>query len=407
MLAYFDCFAGISGDMTLGALIDLGVPLDWLKDQLKSIPLTNFDLALTSVHRNGIHAARVEVEASDDKTSRNFSQIRSMVEGSPLADSVKSTSLQVFRKLAQAEAHIHSCSLEQVHFHEVGGTDAIVDIVGTALGLEYMGIKKIIASPLPLGKGFVACRHGKLPVPAPATLGILEGVPVYGTEIPHELVTPTGAAIVASVAQGFGALPDMIVHAIGYGAGQRELLERPNLLRIITGSESRTAPETSEALQEDQIEIVETNIDDMNPELFGHLMDRLFEDGALDVYWIPIYMKKNRPGTMLQVLCRNERRDILIHRILSESTTLGVRYYPIRRRLLERESVEVKTTYGVIAVKRIKDPQGNIRIIPEYEVCRKIAFEQNVPLRIVYETVARETISCSLTKADPDYRHGQ
>jgi hypothetical protein len=209
------------------------------------------------------------------------------------------------------------------------------------------------------------------------------------------------------VAQGFGALPDMIVHAIGYGAGQRELLERPNLLRIITGSEPRTAPETSEALQEDQIEIVETNIDDMNPELFGHLMDRLFEDGALDVYWIPIYMKKNRPGTMLQVLCRNERRDILIHRILSETTTLGVRYYPIRRRLLERESVEVKTSYGVIAVKRIKDPQGNIRIIPEYEVCRKIALEQNVPLRIVYEKVARETISCSLTKADPDYRHGQ
>ncbi len=390
MLAYFDCFAGISGDMTLGALVDLGVPLDWLKDQLKGIPLTNFDLAMTPVQRNGMHATLVDVEASDDKISRNFSQIRSMIEDSPLADSVKSASLQVFRKLAQAEAHIHGCSLEQVHFHEVGGIDAIVDIVGSVLGLEYLGIKKITASPLPLGKGFVICRHGKLPVPAPATLGILKGVPVYGTEIPYELVTPTGAAIIASVAQGFGALPDMIVHAIGYGAGQRDLAERPNLLRIIVGTESRPVSETSAALSEDQIEIVESSIDDMNPELFGHLMDRLFEDGALDVYWIPIYMKKNRPGTMLQVLCKIEKRETLIQRILTETTTLGVRYYSSRRRLLERESVEMNTSYGVIAVKRIKDPQGNIRIVPEYEVCRKIAIERKVPLRIVYETVTRE-----------------
>lgn len=192
------------------------------------------------------------------------------------------------------------------------------------------------------------------------------------------------------MAQGFGDLPDMVVHAIGYGAGQRDLAERPNLLRIIVGSESRPVSETSEALSEDQIEIVESSIDDMNPELFGHLMDRLFEDGALDVYWIPIYMKKNRPGTMLQVLCKIEKRETLIHRILTETTTLGVRYYSSRRRLLARESVEMKTSYGVIAVKRIKDPQGNIRIIPEYEVCRKIAIEHKVPLRIVYETVARE-----------------
>ena len=227
-------------------------------------------------------------------------------------------------------------------------------------------------------------------MPAPATLRILQGVPVYGTEISHELVTPTGASIIASVAQGFGALPDMTVRAIGYGAGQRDLLERPNLLRIIVGSDSHRAPGKSEAMLEDQIEIVETSIDDMNPELFGHLMHRLFEDGALDVYWIPIYMKKNRPGTMLQVLCKIAHREKLIHRILTETTTLGVRYYPSRRRLLGRETVEVKTSYGVITAKRIQDPQGNIRIIPEYEVCREIAVEQNVPLRIVYETVARE-----------------
>lgn len=390
MLAYFDCFAGISGDMTLGALIDLGVPLDWLNAQLKRIPLSNFELTMTSVQRNGMHAAQVDVNVADDKVARNYSQIRSIIENSPLTDAVKSSSLQTFRILAQAEAHIHNCSIDQVHFHEVGGIDAIVDIVGSALGLDYLGIKHITSSALPLGKGFVNCSHGRLPVPAPATLKILQGIPVFGTEISHELVTPTGAAIIASVAQGFGALPNMTIRAIGYGAGRRDLSERPNLLRIIVGSEFHGAPEKSETMWEDQIEIVETSIDDMNPELFGHLMNRLFEDGALDVYWIPIYMKKNRPGTMLQALCKTEHREKLLHRILSETTTLGVRYYPSCRRLLRREAVAVKTIYGVIAAKRIQDPQGNIRIIPEYEVCRKLAVEQNVPLRIVYETVARE-----------------
>jgi len=390
MLAYFDCFAGISGDMTLGALIDLGVPLDWLNDQLKRIPLSNFGLAMSSVQRNGMHAMLVDVNVSEDKVARNYSQIRSIIENSPLTDTVKLKSLQAFRLLAKAEAHIHGCSIEQVHFHEVGGIDAIVDIVGSALGLEYLGIKHITASALPLGKGFVTCSHGKLPVPAPATLKILQGVPVYGTEISQELVTPTGAAIIASAAQGFGALPDMTVRAVGYGAGRRDLSERPNLLRIIVGSAPQGAPEKAQAMWEDQIEIVETSIDDMNPELFGHLMNRLFEDGALDVYWIPVYMKKNRPGTMLQMLCKIEHREKLIHRILSETTTLGVRYYPSRRRLLRRETAALKTTYGVIAAKRIQDPQGNIRIIPEYEVCRKLAVEHNVPLRVVYETVARE-----------------
>ncbi len=390
MLAYFDCFSGISGDMTLGALVDLGVPVEWLMDQLSSMPLENFDVAVTSAHRNGIHAKLVHVAAIDDKTSRNFSQIRTLIENSPLTDTVKSTSLQIFQKLAEAEARIHSCSPEEVHFHEVGGIDAVVDIVGTALGLEYLAIKKIIASPIPLGKGFVTCSHGKLPVPAPATLGILKDVPVYGTTIPHELVTPTGAAIITALAQGFGAMPDMVIKKIGYGAGQRDLADRPNLLRIIQGNVSQTATEMPEELQEDQIEIIETSIDDMNPELFGHLMERLFEDGALDVYWIPIYMKKNRPGTMLQVLCKHDRRDILIQRILSETTTLGVRYYESRRRLLWRDQLEIETSYGKIAVKRVKDPHGNIRIIPEYEVCQKIAREHDLPLRIVYDTVARE-----------------
>ena len=396
MLAYFDCFSGISGDMTLGALLDLGVPLEWLKEQLHRVPLADFDIVASPVQRHGIHAASVQVEIQDSKTSRHYSDIRDLIENSPLSDSVKSTSLAIFKRLAEAEARIHHCPVDHVHLHEVGGVDAIVDIVGTALGLDYLGIKKIVASPVPLGKGFVACSHGNLPLPAPATLGILEGVPVYGTDIPYELVTPTGAAIIRSLAQRFEPLPEMVIARIGYGAGQHDFEDRPNLLRVLLGAESESAVDLDGKLSEDQITIVETCIDDMNPELFGYLMERLFEDGALDVYWIPVYMKKNRPGTMLQVLCKIDRRETLIHRILIETTTLGVRYYPSRRRLLKRESVEVKTSYGVIAVKRIKDPQGNVRNIPEYEECRKIAIKKNIPLRVVYDTITNEASKMNL-----------
>jgi pyridinium-3,5-bisthiocarboxylic acid mononucleotide nickel chelatase len=391
MLAYFDCFYGISGDMTLAALIDLGVPLKYLEDRLNSIPLRDFDITVTQVHRSGIHAVSVSVGAYDDQTTRNFTDIRSLIMDCPLSERIKSTSIQIFKKLASAEARIHSCSTEEVHFHEVGGIDAIVDIVGAAIGLDYLGINNIIASPIPLGTGFVTCRHGKLPVPAPITLDILRGVPVYGTDIPHELVTPTGAAIIVTLAERFGTMPDMTMTGIGYGAGQRELEAGPNLLRVIIGTGSETATASPGEKLEDHITILETCIDDMNPELFGYLMDRLFADGALDVYWIPVYMKKNRPATMLQVLCHPNDKDSLIRRILSETTTLGVRYYESRRRLLWRDRFEVKTTYGDIAVKRIKDLQGNIRIVPEYEVCEKIAREQNIPLRIVYDTITRET----------------
>ncbi len=391
MLAYFDCFSGISGDMTLGALIDLGVPLKYLENRLNSILLKNFDVTVTPVHRNGISAMSVVVGMHDDRTARNFADIRSLIENSPLSERIKSTSLQIFKRLAKSEAHIHSCSIEKVHFHEVGGVDAIVDIVGTAICLDYLGIKSIIASQIPLGKGFVTCSHGKIPVPAPATLDILKGVPIYGTEIPHELVTPTGAAIIVTLAEGFGTLPDMTISGIGYGAGQRELEAGPNLLRIITGAQSETATRSPGEIQEDRISILETCIDDMNPELFGYLMDRLFADGALDVYWIPVYMKKNRPGTMLQVLCNIDDKDSLIRRILSETTTLGVRHSESRRWLLWRDRYEVKTTYGDIPVKRVKDPHGNIRIVPEYEICKKIAREQNIPLRIIYDTITRET----------------
>jgi uncharacterized protein (TIGR00299 family) protein len=390
MLAYFDCFSGISGDMTLGALIDLGVPIQWLKKSLSAIPLPDFEISATVVQRNGISANLVLVEANDDKASRNFAEIRSLIEKSALSDWVKTTSVAIFERLARAEAGIHGCALEDVHFHEIGGIDAIADIVGTALCLDYLGVKKIVASHIPLGKGFVSCRHGRLPVPVPATLAVLEGLPVYGTDIAAELVTPTGAAIIATLAESFQPIPSMRISRIGYGAGQRTHQDRPNLLRIILGTVSEEKKCLREGLAEDRISIIETNIDDMNPELFGYLMERLFEDGALDVYWIPIYMKKNRPGTMLQVLCKTERRDCLMDRILFETTSLGVRFYETRRCLLERDQLEIKTTYGIIKVKRVKDPGGNFRLVPEYEECKKIALENNIPLRVVYETITRE-----------------
>ena len=402
MLAYFDCFAGISGDMTLAALLDLGVPPEWLKDQLHRLPLADFDIAVGQVQRHGIRAASVQVEW-DKQTSRNYSDIRILIENSSLPDEIKSPSLSVFKKLAETEARIHGCPMDQVHFHEVGGVDAIVDIVGTALCIDYLGITEIVASPIPLGKGFVDCSHGRLPVPAPATLNLLEGVPVYGTNIPHEMVTPTGAAIISSLAQGFEAMPEMMIDRIGYGAGQRDFPARPNLLRIILAADSASADSYAGQLLEDSITILEACIDDMNPELFGYVMDRLFEDGALDVYWIPVYMKKNRPGTMLQVLCNDRRRDRLINRVLSETTTTGVRHYRTGRRLLRREQLEVHTSFGTIPIKRIQDPAGGDRLVPEYEVCRQIAIEQNIPLRSVYETIIRET---SLTKAGSNYRHG-
>ena len=386
MLAYFDCFSGISGDMTLGSLIDLGVPVSYLKEQLSRMPLSGLSISATSVHRSGIHARLVSVDVRDNKTHRNFAEIRSMIASSPLTEEVKATSLRVFERLAKAEGHIHSCSPEEVHFHEVGGVDAIVDIVGMALCLDYLDITDVIASGIPLGKGFVECRHGILPIPAPATLAILRGVPVYGTDIPHELVTPTGAAIITSLAQSFCPMPRMAIQRIGYGAGVRKFENQPNLLRVILG----TASEDRNEISEDRIFILECCIDDMNPEVFGFLMDRLLEEGALDVYWIPVYMKKNRPGTMLQVICKDEYRETLIHRILSETTSLGIRFYEMHRRLLWRHRLNVKTSYGTVAVKGVKDPEGKMRIVPEYEECKRIAVANKVPLRVVYETIVRE-----------------
>ncbi len=390
MLAYFDCFSGISGDMTLGALIHLGVPLPWLKESISRLPLTGFDIRVADVEYSGIRAKRVEVHADHGHHHRHYSDIRLLIENSTLPDPAKRMALAIFRRLAEAEAGVHGCLPEEVHFHEVGAVDAIVDVVGTALGFHHLGITEAISAPVPTGRGFVDCRHGRLPVPAPATAALLQGVPTVGTDIEYELTTPTGAAIVTTAAGSFGPQPAMTVSGIGYGAGRRNLDPGPNLLRIMLGEKASVQAIQEDEFKSDRIVIAETSIDNMNPEFFGFVMDRLFDAGALDVVWIPIQMKKNRPGTMLQALCTREHLSAIVHCILNETTSLGVRYYEANRYFLDRDHVTLDSSFGRIPVKRIRYARGEVRYAPEYEVCRRIALEKGVPLRTVYEIVSRE-----------------
>jgi len=390
MLAYFDCFSGISGDMTLGALLDLGVPQDLLQRQLSGLLPEEFYLEVKRVHRNGIGALSVNVICAADPKDRSYADIKALIEASDLTARVKAASAGIFKLLAEAEAGIHGCEVDAVHFHEVGATDAIVDIVGTVIGLDYLQVADVSASRLPLGTGFVNCRHGRIPVPAPATLALLKDVPVVGTDIAAELVTPTGAAILRGLSQEFGAQPCMQISRCGYGAGQRRLDPGPNLLRIVLGRRHDNADAPISGYQQDQVWVLETSIDDMNPELLGYCVERLLADGALDVVLFPVHMKKNRPGTMLQVICRQAQTESLLERILTETTTLGVRHYRADRRILAREVIQAATSYGTIAVKRVHLPHGGVRVVPEFEVCREIAKEKNLPLQVVYDNIVRE-----------------
>lgn len=386
MQVYFDCFSGISGDMTLGALVDLGVPVDYLNKEISKLPLSGFHITTEPVKRHGISAKNLFVKVEDEKTARDYADIKKLISESPLSEKVKTLSLEIFRRIAEAEAKIHDCDLDHVHFHEVGAIDAIVDIVGTALCVEYLGVEKVYASKIPTGGGFVKCSHGVLPVPAPATLEILKGVPVYDNGVEMELVTPTGAAIVTTLAESFGPVPDMSIEKTGYGSGKREGEKIPNLLRVITGKgESKSA---------DDVIIVETCIDDMNPEIFGYLMEQLLEDGALDVYWMPVFMKKNRPGTKVQVVCMDSLREIVTDRILHETTSIGVRYFSCERSVLERSVVTINSVFGEIKVKKIINTDGSSRLVPEYEECREIALENGLSLRAVYEEVYRAAGNC-------------
>ena len=382
MIAYLDCFSGISGDMTLAAFIDLGVPVEFLKQEIARLPLEGFSLSCADTLKNGLHAKDVVVSDLEGLHPRNYTHIHSLISKSPLSSTVRKNSLAMFEKIAVAESHIHGCPMESVHFHEVGGIDTIVDIVGTALCVEYLGIHTVVCSRLPLGHGFVTCSHGRIPLPAPAVLAILKDAPVTGTEMRHETVTPTGAAIARTLAHTFGPMPAMRIRDVGYGAGKKETSPTPNLLRIVLGE--------PDPVIEDQTWVIEATIDDMSPEIFGFVMDRLLEEGALDVCFIPVFMKKNRPGTQIQVIAAERRKERLVRILFEETTTIGVRHYPVTRHVLPRKAVQVATSLGTIAVKQIMDPSGRAKQIPEFESLKAIAREKNMPLKDVYQCVYKE-----------------
>lgn len=384
-ILYFDCIAGASGDMILGALLDAGLDLAALKAELSKLPITGWDITASRVEKICFTATKAHVQVSPQPHSRPLPEIERVVRDSALSDGIKTQALIVIRMIAAEEARIHGMEIENVHLHEVSGEDAILDIVGTLVAIELLGIERVVCSPLPLGRGFIHGAHGQIPLPAPATVGLLKGVPVVGSPIQAELVTPTGAALLKHLASRFGELPAMRLDNIGYGAGTRDL-PIPNLLRVFIGETEANAFTT------DTVTVLETNIDDQNPEQVAHLMERAFEAGALDVTMTPTQMKKNRTGVVLSVIAKPENTDTLRTLILTETTSLGVREQSTQRSIMPRDRLEVETPWGKTFVKVGHLPNGQHKYAPEFEDCRVLARKAGVPLREVYvaaETAAR------------------
>ena len=443
-IAYLDCIGGISGDMTLAALLDAGVDEQALVAGLRTMPLPAWELQVTQVRKSGIAAAHVEVIVGGEKAqaagdawttrvppddaplpkdeggrmkdesgshlhththdhshagehshthdpspltphpspgTRTFGEVAAAIHASELPEKVKETAVLVYRKLAAAEAAVHGTTLEDVHFHEVGAVDSIVDVVGAVYGLHLLGVERVVCSPLPNGHGFVRCAHGMMPVPPPATAELLKGCPVRPVDVEGELVTPTGAALASALAESFGPLPALTVREVGYGAGTRDF-PFPNLLRVVVGD---TAPAAAEAAD---VVLIEANIDDQSPQLYDMVMQALFVAGALDVWLTPILMKKNRPAQTLSVLCEPEAEEALTRVIFTETTTLGIRASPWRRSCLEREWITVGTPYGDVRVKVGRQTGEARNVMPEYEDCRARAAEAGVPLKIVHALAA-------------------
>jgi pyridinium-3,5-bisthiocarboxylic acid mononucleotide nickel chelatase len=384
-LAYFDCFSGISGDMTLGALVDAGCSLEMLRDELKELCVPGWTISSKKVWKNGMSATFVKVATEDRTQHRGLAAILEILEKSKLPEQARNNAAAIFRKLGEAEAAVHDVPVEKIHFHEVGAIDAIVDIVGACIGFEALGIEKFACSPLNVGGGTAKMAHGVLPVPAPATAKLLQGKPTYSNGVQKELVTPTGAAIVATLCDSFGPQPAMTISAIGYGAGSSDLEGQPNVVRIMVGE----AAEKVVPGFDQEISVIEANLDDMNPQIYGYFLEKALAAGALDVYTTPVQMKKNRPGTLLTLLCKPADTNNLMSLIFAETTTLGARTYRAQRRALPRETVNVHTQYGDVHVK-LSRVNGSIRhIAPEYEDCRKLATEKNVPLQQVINEALR------------------
>lgn len=383
-IVYFDTIAGISGDMTLGAFVSAGVSLDTLSAELRKLNLRGVELEARHVERNGIAAVNVEVIVSDRQTHhRSLLDVTNIIEKSTLSTRVKENAKKIFHELARAEAKVHNTPIEKIHFHEVGALDAIADIVGSAICLEILKAERVYSSPVKLGSGgFVDTEHGRMPNPVPAVLEILKEYPTILTDIPFELTTPTGAAIVKALSSGTLKTEKMLVETIGYGAGTRELDEMPNLLRVLIA-------ELPVEYDEDEMVIVETNIDDMNPEIYPYVMEKLLAAGAHDAYTVPVIMKKGRPGILLSALTQRTNLDTIVEVIFRETTTLGVRIQHVERKKLARTQRQVPTSLGMVNVKVI-NMDGKEKLVPEFEECKRIALEKRMPLVEVYDRLERE-----------------
>mgnify|MGYP001034946595 CR=1 FL=1 len=381
-IAYFDCFSGISGDMTLGALLDAGLPFEVLKNELDKLPLKNYSLRAEKVKKSGIAATKVRIHAEEKGVIRYWTNIKNLIDDSDLNETVKVKSKEVFLALARAEAKIHRKRLNNIHFHEVGATDSIIDIVGVAIGLNYLKVEKVFASSIATGMGLIKTEHGIIPLPSPATLEILKDVPIYSGGTNVELTTPTGASIIKTYAEKFGEIPPLKITSTGYGAGARDL-ETPNVLRIILGEMILSSKDADE----DEVVVIDTNIDDMNPEFYEFVMEKLFDAGALDVWITPVYMKKNRPGTALSILAPLQKEEEILDTIFKETSTLGVRTSRKVRRKILREIITVSTKFGKARVKIGRFKNQTVSISPEYEDCARLAKEKNTAVKEVYNEI--------------------
>ena len=379
---YFDCFSGISGDMILGSLVDLGVDIKLIRKELKKINLKGYKLTSHQVKRNGIMGTKVNVVIDPSIQKRNqarsFTDIKKLIVKSSLSENVKTDSIEIFRRIGTVEAKIHGTSLDKIHFHEIGAIDSIVDIVGGAICMSLLNIDIVFSSALNTGEGLINCEHGTIPIPAPATLKLLEGIPCYSSGTKNELTTPTGAAFIGYYGSKFGSLPKMNIMKSGYGAGSHEIKEIPNLLRVVLG----------EVLIPSKIitmKVIETNIDDMNPEFYDHIMSQLLIAGAADVFLTAVHMKKNRPGTLLTTVVSNDKFHSVVQIILEETSTFGIRHYDVVRTELKRENKLIKTPFGKVRIKVGTFAGSRLTVSPEYEDCKKLALKRGIPVKRVYE----------------------
>ena len=391
-IAYFDCSSGISGDMCLGALIDAGVPVAKLENELRKLRVKGYKLKVERVKRSGFTATKADViqkaaHKSHITEHRKWKDVERIIRTSSLSEEIKQKGLSIFRKLFTAEAKVHGETFDAAHLHELGAVDCIVDIFGTVIGLKLLGIEKVYSSGVNTGGGSVRTKHGILPVPAPATAELLKGIPVYSGGIDYELTTPTGAVILKEISSSFGSIPDMVIEKIGIGAGNKDFKDKPNVLRILIGQSKEQRAEN----REQKVAVIETTIDDMNPQIYEYVIERLFKAGALDVYLTQLIMKKGRPGIKLTVLCNSNEKEKIMKIIFEETTTIGLRFYEAQRRTLTREINQVNTRFGRVNIKVSKLGNKVVRRTPEYEDCKKLAKKLNMPLIEVMKKISSQS----------------